>query len=213
MQPLAGAFGRWPLGEVGGLQTGPPCRPIGRVKLLDDADKLLAEAQAGDPDWGAIYRIVRLPMYRAVWRVLRPQSSYDGICDDDIVAEAFLEVVRRDLDGTHSLVGIARVTAYRRAIDLVRKQNKEVVCLAFEETIDDEDLAEELRRKDELCCRAMECAERLPHHQRIALLETVLSRRPVKEVAAHDLGGVSTQAVYALRRKAIANVQRCLGDP
>lgn len=185
--------------------------PTGRrVKLLDDPDQLLADAQSGEPDWLAIYRVVRKPMYGAVWRVLRPHQSYGGQCDDDIVMRAFEQLRACKLHGVKSLVCVARVIAYRRALDVVARPSKEVLYATFEDTAGTEVLAEELQRREQLFEGAKNCLEKLPDRQRLAVKETIMKRRAVQEVAENDLGGVSTQAVYKLRLKAIENIRRCL---
>jgi DNA-directed RNA polymerase specialized sigma24 family protein len=170
------------------------------MKVLDDPDRLLRDAQAGHPDYEAIYRVVRRPMYLAVWRCLRPYRSYGGFCDDDVVAKAFQELVG-GIEGVRSLVGKARVIAYRRAVDLVRKRNLEEPRDCMEGVEDDEELAAHLERMEELFDRATALLERLPVRQRFAVVETVMNRRSCTEVAGEL--DVSHQAVSKLRKKGL----------
>lgn len=188
-----------------------------------DPHQLLADAQGGDPDWGAIYRLVREPMYRTVWRVVRRDRSYCGQCDDDIVMKAFEELMRKELAAVTSLVAMAMRIARCRALDVVAGTSREVPYACFDDdgvtarrrlfrVEPDERVAEELMRSEELFKRVVSCLPQLAEHQRIAFVETVMNRRPVQDVAEKDLGGVSTQAVYKLRQKATRNIRRCLGS-
>lgn len=174
------------------------------MKVLDDPDRLLRDAQAGDPDPAAIYRVVRRPMYLAVWRCLRPFHSYGGLSDDDVVACAFDELMRGQLRGVKSLVGTARVIAYRRAVDLVRKRNKEESRDCLEDIEDDDRLAAELERKEYLLDRAIELLEDLTKRQRFAVVETVMKRRSCTDVARRL--GVSHQAVSKVRSKGLQHL-------
>ena len=169
--------------------------------VLDDPDRLLRAAQRGTPDCAAIYSVVRGPMYAAVWRCLRPCQSYGGLCDDDIVARAFDELMSKPMCGVKSLVGTARVIAYRRAIDLVRKRNPEEPRDCLEDIQDDDKPAAELGRREDLSKRAADLLERLPTGQRLAILETVMNRRTCTELA--EQLDVSHQAVSKARRKGL----------
>ncbi len=156
-------------------------RPTGRqVTLLGDRDQLPAEAR-DEPDWAAVYLSVREPMFRAVWRVLRRHRSYCGECGEDIVMKAFHELMRKGLDGVTSPVGLAVTIAHRRALDVVGRSSRETPCAAFDDVEDDELLAEELLRREELFTHVTSCLDRLPDRQRIAFVETVMKDRPVKE--------------------------------
>ncbi len=173
------------------------------MKVLDDPDRLLRDAQGGDPDCAAIYRVVRRPMYLAVWRCLRPYRSYGGICDDDVVAKAFDELVA-GIDGVRSLVGKARVIAYRRAVDVVRKRNLEEPRDCLEDVENEEELAARLERMEELFDRATALLERLSARQRLAVVETVMNHRSCTEVAGEL--DVSHQAVSKLRNKGLGHL-------
>lgn len=156
-------------------------------------------------------------MFRAVWRVLRRHRSYCGECGEDIVMKAFHELMRKGLDGVTSPVGLAVTIAHRRAFDVVGRSSRETPCAAFDDVEDDELLAEELLRREELFTQVTSCLDRRPDRQRIAFVETVMKDRPVKEVAQEELGGVTTQATYALRAKATRRIRgwtgRGLGRP
>lgn len=180
------------------------------MKVLEDPDRLLRDAQAGDPDCAAIYRVVRVPMYRAVRRCLRPCRSYGGFSDDDIVARAFEELMGGGLAGVKSLVATARVIAYRRAIDLLRKRNPEVCHDCLEYIEDDDELAAELERRENQLERATELLDRLPDRQRLAVVETVMNRRSCTEVAGQL--DVTHQAVSKLRSKGLQHLLLWLVD-
>ncbi len=180
------------------------------MKVLDAPDRLLRDAQAGDPDWAAIYLVVRRPMYLAVWRCLRPCRCYGGFSDDDVVARAFDQLMGNGLEGVTSLVGTARVIAYRRAVDLVRRRNLEEPCDWLEQVQDDDELAAELERREDMLNRATDLLERLPGRQRHAVVETVMNRRSCTDVAK-DLG-VSHQAVSKARNNGIEHLSFWLED-
>jgi RNA polymerase sigma factor (sigma-70 family) len=171
------------------------------MKILDDPDRLLRDAQAGRSDCAAIYRLVRKPMYVAVWRCLRPCQSYGGLTDDDVVARAFDELMNGGLHGATSLLGKARVIAYRRAVDVVRRRNPEECRDCLEDIEDDEELADELERRECLSNRAAVLLDRLPAGQRLAIVETVMKRRTCSDVAAQL--DVSHQAVSKARKKGL----------
>ncbi len=180
---------------------------------MDDPKELLVEAQAGNPDWAAIYQAVRSPMYRAVRRALRPYRSYGGLCDDDIVETAFEKLMNLDLDHVSSLVGMGRVVAYRRAVELVRRRNPEDPSAVIDDMADigdDEMLAEQLDRRDELLDRALDYLDLLPERQGWAVRETVLNGRSHAEVAAEM--GVSHQAVSKLVRKGLCHLRTLLDE-
>lgn len=180
------------------------------MKVLDTPDQLLRDAQAGRPDWTAIYRVVRRPMYVAVWRCLRACRCYGGLSDDDVVARAFDQLMESGLEGVKSLVGTARVIAYRRAVDLVRRRNVEEPRDWLEKIQDDDELAAELERTEDMLNRAVNLLERLSEGQRIAVVETVMKRRSCTDVAA-DLG-VTHQAVSKLRRKGLDHLSAWLAE-
>jgi RNA polymerase sigma factor (sigma-70 family) len=180
------------------------------MKVLDDPDRLLADAHAGHPDWAAIYHVVRRPMYAAVRAALRPHRCYQGHSEDDVVATAFEELMRKGLDDVTSLVGKARIVAFRRAIDVVRRPNREEPCGSVCDIEDDESLARELERQHHLCERIMGLLDRLPERQRVAIEETVMKRRSCADLAAQ--WGVSHQAVSKLRRKGLGHLLALLDD-
>lgn len=170
------------------------------MRVLNDPDRLLRDAQAGNPDWFAIYRVVRRPMYLAVWRCLRSCRCYGGLTDDDVVARAFDELTK-GLHGVHSLVGTARVIAYRRAIDLVRQRHPEEPRDGLDDIQDDDQLAVELERREVMLNRATGLLDRLTDRQRLAVVETVMKGRSCAAVAGQL--NVSPQAVSKLKGKAL----------
>jgi RNA polymerase sigma factor (sigma-70 family) len=181
------------------------------MKVLDDPDRLLADAHAGQPDWAAIYHVVRRPMYAAVRAALRPHRCYQGHSEEDVVATAFEELMRKGLDDVTSLVGTARIVAFRRAIDIVRRPVREEPCGNVRDVVDDDDLAQELARRQHLCDRIVGLLDQLPDRQRVAIQETVMKRRSCADLA--DQWGVSHQAVSKLRRKGLGHLLTLLRDP
>jgi RNA polymerase sigma factor (sigma-70 family) len=183
------------------------------VKILGDPDELLASALDGDADWDAIWRTVGNPMRWAVRSVLRGQS-YGGSNEDDVVQAAFEELMAKGFEGAPSLVGRARVVAWRRALDLVRRRNPEPradPCRFFKVETDDEVvIAEALREKAVLLERTLVSLAELSDKQRYVVEQTVLQGRS-RTAVARELG-VSHQAVSKLRSKGIARLRVVLAQ-
>ena len=102
-----------------------------------DPERLLSEAQTGDPDWETVFEVVRAPMRRAARSAMLTMGVNDRSAVDDAFVLAFRRLQKYGLVGRRSLIGFARSVAYRAGQDTAKKMIRDRE-FAPEELVPDE---------------------------------------------------------------------------
>ncbi len=205
-----------------GLQLRATTRLPTEVHSRSDPQQLLSDAQDGDPDWGAIFLVVRQPMRRAARSSMLTMGVDDVPAVDDALVLGFRRLQRYGLVGRTKLVGFARSVAYNAGRDTARAliRRREFFPDEPSETIADPDPTPEelvvIREDDETAQQefemrykaAIECLETLTPGQREAVVEVEMGDKNDSELA--DETGVSHTAIWKRRTKGIEKLKECV---
>lgn len=183
----------------------------------DDED-LLGAWRRGSADRGDLYRTVRTPMYQRARQGIGSITSSDPHPQDveDAVYNAFLELERRDPAEVVSIVGLAKMIAYRRGQDIGRKiirVREQISVLMTDRAVtaelefrDDEVLA--AAEQEVLLGHALDCMGGLTEEQRDIVRATVMARESLSDWALR--AGKTHQAASRQRARALESLRRCI---
>ena len=183
-----------------------------------DWNGLLADWRAGRAGKADLYGALRGPMYVAARQGVAFITAQDPDTDDveEAVYNAFTELMEKDPAAVVSVIGLAKVMAWRRGMDAGRAavRRRERVRLVADPTTEDcNNLypVEEVEREEErerLREKAMACMKKLSTDQRDVVQATVMGEEGLSNWAFRN--NKSHQAAGRQRDRALETLRRCI---